>query len=525
LLTVERERGWTALTPRSSRPTDSSLTAVTPIADRSVVEKSQAPQLVAEQVDLDARGVEPSVVATGWGRRDALTRRGLATADLVGLIAALAIASIVVGIREPALQLALVGVVTSPLWLLVFKLYGLYDRDIKRISHATLEDLPWLFHALLITGLGVWACTKLFPVAPMILAEGVAFGAAAIIVISLLRAFVRRNVLKLLGPERVLIAAVGTMTAPLLRKIAHNPRYGLDPIGFVTPDPDDGARRLGLPVLGSAGNLRTTASTYAAERVVICREDFSEEQVLDMIQVGRSLSIKVSLLPDVVEALGPSVEIDEVEGIPILGVNPPVLGRTSRMIKRGFDLIVAGLLFCLMLPVMAVVALAIRLDSPGPVLFRQERIGRGGRCFELLKFRTMVVDAEERRDQLLGDSSDPNWLLLENDPRVTKVGRRLRQTSLDELPQLWNVLGGAMSLVGPRPLIAEEDRRVDGWMRGRLDLMPGITGLWQVLGRTSIPFEEMVKLDYLYVTNWSLWFDIRLLIRTLPVVFSRRGAN
>jgi lipopolysaccharide/colanic/teichoic acid biosynthesis glycosyltransferase len=174
---------------------------------------------------------------------------------------------------------------------------------------------------------------------------------------------------------------------------------------------------------------------------------------------------------------------------------------------------------------MVVVAAAIKLDSTGPVLFRQERIGREGRRFPLLKLRTMVADAESQRAALLAHSKDPGWLHLEHDPRITPVGRLVRLASLDELPQLWNVLKGDMSLVGPRPLIAEEDSLVDEWARGRLDLTPGITGLWQVLGRTSIPFEEMVRLDYLYVTNWSLWGDVRLILRTLPVVLRRSGAN
>jgi lipopolysaccharide/colanic/teichoic acid biosynthesis glycosyltransferase len=137
----------------------------------------------------------------------------------------------------------------------------------------------------------------------------------------------------------------------------------------------------------------------------------------------------------------------------------------------------------------------------------------------------MVVDAEGRREDLLGRSTDPGWLKLDRDPRITRVGRVLRLTSLDELPQLWNVLKGEMSLVGPRPLIESEDGQIGGWARSRLDLTPGLTGLWQVLGRTNIPFEEMVKLDYLYVTNWSLWGDIRLILRTLPIVLARRGAN
>jgi lipopolysaccharide/colanic/teichoic acid biosynthesis glycosyltransferase len=176
-------------------------------------------------------------------------------------------------------------------------------------------------------------------------------------------------------------------------------------------------------------------------------------------------------------------------------------------------------------PLMALIAVAIKLDSRGPVFYRQERIGRGGRRFRLVKFRTMGQDAERRREALLAQSKDPGWLLLDHDPRITRVGRFLRHSSLDELPQLWNVVKGEMSLVGPRPIIESEDRQLEGWRRSRVDLTPGMTGLWQVLGRTSIPFEEMVKLDYLYVTNWSLWSDLRLIMRTLPAVLLKRGVN
>jgi lipopolysaccharide/colanic/teichoic acid biosynthesis glycosyltransferase len=174
---------------------------------------------------------------------------------------------------------------------------------------------------------------------------------------------------------------------------------------------------------------------------------------------------------------------------------------------------------------MAVAALAIKLDSRGPILFRQRRIGKGGRLFRFNKFRTMVADAEERLDDLRPLSEDRHWLKLDRDPRITRVGRILRLTSIDELPQLWNVLRGDMSLVGPRPLIASEDERIRGYARMRLHLAPGMTGLWQVLGRTTIPFEEMVKLDFIYISNWSLWTDIKLLLRTIPAVAGRRGAN
>jgi exopolysaccharide biosynthesis polyprenyl glycosylphosphotransferase len=471
------------------------------------------------------------VIATSWGRRDALTRRLLAVADAAGLAGALIVTQILLSERIGSLAFVALGLGSLPIWIVLFKLYGLYDRDIKRISHATLDDVPWLFHAFVIGTLIFAAYFALLPAETwtlpghLTLSEGLILALSGVVLIGLLRTLVRRAFVGVLGPERVLLAGTGERTQTLVRKIAQHPEYGLSSIGLITPDAHGRVSILGQPVLGGVAEFERIARERAVERVVICRQDFSEEQVLGLIQTCRMLSIKVSLLPAVVDALGPSVEIDEVEGVTVLGVNPPVLSRTSRGIKRCFDLIVASLLMIVSLVPLAVIAVAIRLDSSGPILFRQERIGKSGRHFRLLKFRTMVADAEERREELFSRSLDPNWLHLDHDPRVTRVGRFLRLSSLDELPQLWNVLRGEMSLVGPRPLVEEEDRLVDGWMRGRLDLMPGITGLWQVLGRTSIPFDEMVKIDYLYVANWSLWFDVRILIRTLPIVLSRRGAN
>jgi lipopolysaccharide/colanic/teichoic acid biosynthesis glycosyltransferase len=235
--------------------------------------------------------------------------------------------------------------------------------------------------------------------------------------------------------------------------------------------------------------------------------------------------LKVSLLPNLFDAMGPSVEIDDLEGVTVLGLNPPVLSRSSRFIKRSMDVAGASALLLLLAPLLLALGLVVRLNSAGPALFRQRRIGRHGQVFNVLKFRTMYVGSEERAEGLRALSKDPDWLHLERDPRVTPVGGFLRRASLDELPQLWNVLRGEMSIVGPRPLIESEDQRVDGWGRRRVELTPGITGLWQVLGRTNIPFEEMVKLDYLYVANWTVWGDIRLILRTLPVILSRRGAN
>jgi lipopolysaccharide/colanic/teichoic acid biosynthesis glycosyltransferase len=176
-------------------------------------------------------------------------------------------------------------------------------------------------------------------------------------------------------------------------------------------------------------------------------------------------------------------------------------------------------------PVLLLLALAIKLDSRGPVVFRQLRMGTASRPFEMLKLRTMVVDAERRKDGLrhLNETGDPRLFKVRVDPRITRVGRMLRRYSLDELPQLVNVLRGEMSLVGPRPLPLDEDENVTDWGRHRLELRPGITGLWQTLGRSNIGFDEMVRLDYLYVTGWSLWTDVRILLRTLPTLFARSG--
>jgi exopolysaccharide biosynthesis polyprenyl glycosylphosphotransferase len=282
-----------------------------------------------------------------------------------------------------------------------------------------------------------------------------------------------------------------------------------------------------IPILGRVGDvsLRDLVERHDIHRVIVARSGASDEAMLELFQESRELDVKLSLLPAQVDVIGPSVEVGDIEGITVLGLNPMTLSRSSRFLKRAMDIVgsILGLLF--LSPLMASIAAAIKLDSRGPVLFRQERIGRKGERFRLLKFRTMVRDAEQRTGELFAASEDPHWLKLEHDPRVTRVGRFLRLTSLDELPQLWNVLRGDMSLVGPRPLIVTEDASVTGWARTRTDLAPGVTGLWQVLGRTNIPFEEMVKLDYLYVTNWSLWGDAKLLLQTFPVVVRRRGAN
>jgi lipopolysaccharide/colanic/teichoic acid biosynthesis glycosyltransferase len=198
--------------------------------------------------------------------------------------------------------------------------------------------------------------------------------------------------------------------------------------------------------------------------------------------------------------------------------------RSATALKRTFDLLATSLGLLAVLPLMIAIAVAVKLDGGGPVLFRQRRVGRHGRDFQMLKFRTMVPEADALKEALRHRNEAHGGLFkIAEDPRVTRVGRFLRRSALDELPQLLNVLRGEMSLVGPRPLVVDEDRRIEGWHRRRLELMPGMTGPWQILGPARVPLGEMVVIDHLYIADWSLWKDIKILLRTVPHVVGRRG--
>jgi exopolysaccharide biosynthesis polyprenyl glycosylphosphotransferase len=451
-------------------------------------------------------------------------RRLLALADTVAIAAALGV-NLAHGHRGTEHALAALAVV--PMWILLMRAYGLYDADARRISHSTVDDIPRLFHVIVVGSLFMWLYFGFLPFGKLVFADVLRFGVMAAVVVLALRWIVRRTAARWLGPERVVLVGAEQGPPGLVRKMRSSSIAGLEPVGVIaTGTPSVGE----LPVIGrledmDPATLAALVERHRVERLVVSHPGIASDTVMELLHACRELGLKVNLLPALSDAIGPSAELDHIEGIALLGISPPILSRSSRVAKRGLDLVGAAACLIVSAPVMLLGALTIKLDSRGPVLFAQQRVGRGGRRFRLYKFRTMVADAEARTQELLALSEDPDWLKLAHDPRITRVGQLLRVTSLDELPQLINVVRGDMSLVGPRPLIESEDSRVNGWVRGRLDLTPGMTGLWQVLGRTNIPFEEMVKLDYLYVTNWSLWGDLRLIMQTLPVVLSRRGAN
>jgi exopolysaccharide biosynthesis polyprenyl glycosylphosphotransferase len=326
-------------------------------------------------------------------------------------------------------------------------------------------------------------------------------------------------------PERCVVIGDAASAAHIAHKVASGHAVHASVLGHVVLERQAaGGGPVPVPMLGTIDTLGFVLVEHRVDRAIIAPDYAHPDDILDAIRFVRSLGVKVSILPRLFEVVGSSVAFDDVDGTMLLGVRAHGLSRSSRLLKHAFDKIGAVVGIVLLAPVLAAIALAIKLDSRGPVLFRQQRIGRGGRSFRIFKFRTMYVGADALKEELRHRNEAAAGLFkIADDPRITRVGRLLRRTSLDELPQLLNVLGGEMSLVGPRPLVPDEDRRVEGWQRRRLQLAPGMTGLWQIFGSSRIPLAEMVKIDYLYGANWSLWLDVKILLRTVPHALGRRG--
>jgi exopolysaccharide biosynthesis polyprenyl glycosylphosphotransferase len=270
--------------------------------------------------------------------------------------------------------------------------------------------------------------------------------------------------------------------------------------------------------------IRDLAQSLDVHRAIIAPRSVDGGEMLNLVRTLKAVGVRVSVLPRLLEVVGSSVEFDDLHGVTVMGVRRFDLTRSSAAFKRVFDVCGALLGLLAVAPLLLVAAIAIKLDSRGPVFFRQLRVGRYGQRFYMLKFRTMVPEAEAMKESLRHRNEAKEGLFkIADDPRVTRVGRLLRSSALDELPQLWNIVRGEMSLVGPRPLVVDEDRKVEGWHRRRLELMPGMTGPWQILGPSRVPLREMVAIDYIYIANWSLWTDIKILLRTIPHVLQRRG--
>jgi exopolysaccharide biosynthesis polyprenyl glycosylphosphotransferase len=468
-------------------------------------------------------------LSRGW-----LMRRLLLAVDLFGLttafVFALAVAPPTPTDRIGGSWEVVLFVLSLPFWVLLARVHSLYDRDGERSDHSTVDDVVGVFHVVTIGTWSFLAVTHLAGLPHPTVPRLIVFWLTALALLPLLRAAIRvvgrRQAAYL---QNVIIVGSGQVARLLESKIRQHPEYGLEVVGFVDHDggaSDNGAGQLQL--IGATEDLPELVRLYSAHRVVIAFSSESDEQTLDVIRSLQDTNVQVDIVPRMFEVLGTNAQLHTIEGMPLVGLPVPRLSRSSRLLKRSLDLVGAIVGLILLAPLFAIAAAWIKLDSRGPVFFRQVRMGADDRTFRVFKFRTMVSDAEKLKGEVahlnMHRNGDSRMFKVPNDPRVTRVGALLRRTRIDELPQLFNVIRGEMSLVGPRPLILDEDQYVQHWARRRLKLKPGMTGLWQVLGASDIPFDEMTKLDYVYVTNWSLREDLRLILLTVPALARTRAA-
>jgi len=353
---------------------------------------------------------------------------------------------------------------------------------------------------------------------------------AVVVVLGLGRA-VRNAILNLLrkrsiGVDRVLVVGAGETGRTLMRNIVAQPELGYQIVGYVDDDQKKANGAVGrFPGLGSVDDLPAILAKGNVDEVIVTLPWMYHRKILRIIAECARSDIRARIVPDMFQMSMNRVDMDNLSGLPLLSMRQPTISTSGRAIKRALDVLGATFVLLLTSPFMALAALAIRLDSPGPILFLQERVGKGESRFMVYKFRTMFCDAEQQLERLKGRNEATGPLFkMKRDPRITRVGRVLRRTSIDELPQLYNVLIGDMSLVGPRPPIPREVAQYQEWHRRRLAVAPGITGLWQVSGRSDLTFDEMVLLDLYYIENWSLFMDVIVLLRTIPQVLFGRGA-
>jgi exopolysaccharide biosynthesis polyprenyl glycosylphosphotransferase len=330
-----------------------------------------------------------------------------------------------------------------------------------------------------------------------------------------------------LGVERVLIVGAGSVGRAVLSAIIARPDLGYVPVGYLDDNPDRGLVNMGrVRGLGVVDNLDGILARREADLVIITLPWDARPKITALVALCASYSMPVRIVPDLFQISMNSVRIETLEGVPLLAVNAePRINRAGSFSKRLIDMAIVVLASPLVLLLAAVIMIAIRLDSAGPVLYRQKRVGKDGRLFYMYKFRSMVKDADKLAKAMIEQTGvDPKRPKWENDPRITRVGYWLRRTSVDELPNLINVVRGEMSIVGPRPPLPSEVEYYEAWQRQRLNTLPGLTGLWQVSGRSKIPFEEQCLLDIYYIENWSIGLDIQILLRTVPNVLLGNGA-
>ena len=475
----------------------------------------------------------PAVAQPGELRARML-RRLLLAGDIVALCAAFFLVQLSAGDLAPH-NLALL-ILSLPLWLLLAYGHRLYHLDSYRADYSAADEIgPVLQMATL------WSWTVLLALA-VVKPDNVAVSKIALFwLLTMVLTLALRSAARSIARRRVwylqnaLIIGPENQASAILQKMLRHPEWGINVVACVAGPgarfKPSGTNHLMnfVPVLGGDVDIPELVRRLDVDRVMLTPAMSESRGRVEVVWELSELGIHVDLVPSWSDVVGTRFEVNQMEGMPVLTMPRPRLPRSSLRMKRALDLVLGTLALIVLAPVLAACAIAIKLDSPGPVFFRQRRIGRDDRPFEVYKFRSMQADADRNKDAVAtlnfhGGGNDNGMFKIREDPRVTRVGRFLRRYSLDELPQLFNILRGEMSFVGPRPLIETEDRQIEGRFRRRLSLTPGLTGLWQAHGRSDIPFEQMVNLDFLYVSNWSLWLDVKLLIRTASAVFRGTGA-
>ncbi|MGZ4461980.1 MAG: sugar transferase [Gaiellaceae bacterium] len=480
----------------------------------------------------DIRSGRPAVLGSrpllGLARRSA-SIAALIVVDLIGLALGLYIALVLQelwhGHIPPLWGTLWDGVVTymeflAPLMVFVFWRVHLYAARERRAGIGQVLSsaiLVCLFALAYVLGSGHEGFTT-FGIFP----AGVVM---TTIMIGLLRASydgITGDLLRVAGVRRRALLVGSGDTLERLRRGLGNGRGGIEYqfVGALSLD-GDGA---GLPVLGQPQALPAVLERERIDELIVA-DDFADTQLLELADQAQRRGVKVRIAPRTTELLVQQGEYVPGQGLPLFDLRAPTLMGIDWLLKRGFDLLVSGLVIVVGLPLWLAIALAIKLTSPGPVLYRDRRVGVGESEFAMLKFRTMYTDAAERQGELeASNEADGPLFKIKNDPRVTPVGGVLRKLSIDEIPQVLNVIKGDMSIVGPRPLPLRDFLQLEDWHRRRYLVLPGLTGLWQVSGRIDVSFDDLVRLDFYYIENWSIWLDIAIVAKTLPAVLARRGA-
>lgn len=481
--------------------------------------KSQS--LAADEIVLDDAG---KIAKRSSGKlADAVETLALMGADVCALIVVYYVSHLLVhkGIHINAFSLMII-------WLLTLQAYDVYEA---KITLSVLSRLPQMMPAITTASMITIVIAVLIPQFGLTPALIITAWLLGIFIFPAIRAFVNLTLIfsRSRGylQRRTLIVGAGEVGTLIAEKILRRPSFGLKLIGLVDKNPRLPLikEQLGIEIFAQESQLDSLIKKYNIHQVIVTYSANSTKRSLEAVRRCAVLPVRLCVVPRMFEILATRSIFDSIEGIPLMELNRIRLKGFNLIIKRFIDIALSGLFLTFFWLPGLVMALAIKLDSPGPVFYVQPRVGKDGRLFNFYKFRSMCEGAESKQDYFenFNELSGPMFL-LKNDPRVTRVGRILRRLSIDELPQLINVLKGDMSLVGPRPQVPREVANYKDWHKKRLSVTPGVTGPWQVLGRNELPFEEMVKLDLNYIQNWSLMLDTKLLLQTIPAVIGRRGA-